>query len=331
MIAVARRALLPALMLALLACPASAMAAHDNDSFTNARPIGLDENELINNTGAGPVASGDPSPEPLAVNGPGFCADGVYSAEHRLHDDGHDLVGGDGQRLPDHDRHPRLRDRHRRRGLRRHAVAVELRDVRRRHPATSPTSTPRSSSTARRGRRTTSRSGQPPTGTTPVEGIIDFIAWSSPPGDFRDEALPLRPGQAAPGDIRGATRESGENVSCNGLPFSRTVWFSYTAPGPGTATFAAGGTFDTVIAVYRGNTLVGCDDDPSQVARRVTAGTYHVQVGVVGSAPDAPYGNGTLQRDGRLHGRSAATRRGSRRRRGHRQRRQVSRRQRGRT
>ena len=125
-------------------------------------------------------------------------------------------------------------------------------------------------------------------------GIIDFIAWSSPPGDFRDEALPLRPGQAAPGDIRGATRESGENVSCNGLPFSRTVWFSYTAPGPGTATFAAGGTFDTVIAVYRGNTLVGCDDDPSQVARRVTAGTYHVQVGVVGSAPDAPYGNGTF-------------------------------------
>ena len=121
-------------------------------------------------------------------------------------------------------------------------------------------------------------------------GIIDFIAWSSPPGDFREEALPLRPGQQAAGDVRGATIESGENVGCDRLPFSRTVWSSYNAAGSGTATFAAGGTFDTVLAVYRDSTLIGCSDDPSQVTRRVTAGTYHVQVGVVGRAPDAGYG-----------------------------------------
>ena len=79
-------------------------------------------------------------------------------------------------------------------------------------------------------------------------------------------------------------------------PYSRTVWFRYTAPGPGTATFDANGTFDSLLAVYRGTTFLGCNDDGairgagSVSAAHVTSRRLPVQVGALGIAPDAEYG-----------------------------------------
>ena len=43
----------------------------------------------------------------------------------------------------------------------------------------------------------------------------------------------------------GATTDAGERVVCGSAPFSRTVWFRYTATGTGTAVFTASGNFDT--------------------------------------------------------------------------------------
>src|SRR5215210_2582964 len=77
---VARRALLPAL-LAVLAFPSVAMGAHANDSWTTAHPIGLDVEDLRNNTGATPrTGDGGAIAEPLTPTGPGYCNNGQYSA-----------------------------------------------------------------------------------------------------------------------------------------------------------------------------------------------------------------------------------------------------------
>ena len=97
-------------------------------------------------------------------------------------------------------------------------------------------------------------------------------------------------------DIRSADVEPAEpqSVPCQGftMPIGHTVWYSYT---PATTTDVTidteGSTFNTVLAVYTGQslgalTLVGCNDDGSPFARtsyvqfRAIAGTrYIIQVG----------------------------------------------------
>ena len=113
---------------------------------------------------------------------------------------------------------------------------------------------------------------------------------SSPDNDARAAAEDLT-GASGPlvRDNVGATVEPGEDVKCDasGSAVGSTVWFKYTAPAPGTATFTSTG-FDTVLQVYRGSETVplACNDDgipgqagPSRVSVPVTAGTYFVQVG----------------------------------------------------
>ena len=113
----------------------------------------------------------------------------------------------------------------------------------------------------------------------PDEGAVAFIAYDIPPNDDRGTAPALLNLTPARADNVGATLESGERTSCGGAPFGKTVWFRFSAPGPGVAAFSAGGSsFDSVITVYRGTAFVACNDDAgategsSRVSIHVTAG-----------------------------------------------------------
>jgi kumamolisin len=88
----------------------------------------------------------------------------------------------------------------------------------------------------------------------------------------------------------GATMETGEPAPCGSLGAS--VWFTWTAPGSGTATVStvSGSTnYDTVLAAYTGTSLtaltnLACNDDfsgtQSQITFTCTAGTsYKIQLG----------------------------------------------------
>lgn len=290
--AVARRVVISGVLLVSAMSPATAMAAHPNDAYTAARSVALDQNEVVSNAGAGPVDASDTTrAEPLTAAGEGYCNDGQYSATSGV-DMTHTIwwrVVGDGS--------PVTIDT---RGSAIDTVVAVYRGAPSGATLVACNDDIRSGTSANLDSEAVFNTDAGATyfvqvgcatGCATPEGNIDFIAWSSPPGDFRDEAIPIDAGQEKPGDVRGATEEGSENLDCGDIPFSRTVWFRYRAPASGMATFAAGGTFDTVLAVYRGTERVGCSDDPSQVRTRVTAGDYLIQVGAVGIAPDADYGS----------------------------------------
>lgn len=86
----------------------------------------------------------------------------------------------------------------------------------------------------------------------------------------------------------GATSEAGEPGSC--APIGATVWYRFTPAGDVLLDLTTvGSSFDTVLAVYTGETLdaltpVGCNDDDqglqSRVVFQAAAGTtYHIQAG----------------------------------------------------
>jgi len=100
-------------------------------------------------------------------------------------------------------------------------------------------------------------------------------------------------------DTPGATTEAGEPSPCGGI--ASTVWYSWTIPaGDGHITLDTfGSNYDTVLAVYRGNsvnalTLVspsGCNDDFASLQSAVWfdydnlgTSTYWIQVGGFGGA-----------------------------------------------
>jgi hypothetical protein len=292
-IAAARRLLMSAIVAALLACPATAAAAPPaHDFWANARPAALDDNDVRANTEATEALSSGGGQEPLTPFGDGFCNNGQFDDTSPT---GIDMVHTVWYAVTGNGR-PVTIDL---RGSTIDTLVAVYRGDTTPSGATFETCGDNISSTnvdsevlfntdpgeiylvQIGSRRCTEPCGQ---------GSIDFIAWSSSVGDFRAEALPLTTAAAVPGDTAGASEEVDEDVDCNGVPFSRTFWLRYRAPGPGTATFTAGGTFDTVLAVYRGSQQLGCDDDPSQVVTHVTAGDYLIQVGAVGIAPNAPYG-----------------------------------------
>ena len=78
MIAVAKRALLPALVLGMLSFPNAALAAN-NDFWTEPRQIDLDINDVRVNTGATETLCGGAAPEPLTPNDVGYCRNGQYA------------------------------------------------------------------------------------------------------------------------------------------------------------------------------------------------------------------------------------------------------------
>ncbi|PYS97791.1 MAG: hypothetical protein DMF65_10900, partial [Acidobacteria bacterium] len=103
------------------------------------------------------------------------------------------------------------------------------------------------------------------------------------------------------GDSTGATREAGEPVH-PASPGGRSVWFNWTAPASGSATFdTEGSSFDTILAVYTGGSLgaltrIAANDDiqqgtftNSRLTFTATAGTTY-RIAVDGFINDASVG-----------------------------------------
>ena len=91
----------------------------------------------------------------------------------------------------------------------------------------------------------------------------------------------------------GATTQAGEPLTCGSAPIASTVWYSFTpAATMDLAAHTFGSDYDTVVAVYTGNSVgsltpVDCNDDSFSLQSLVTfsasAGTtYRFQVGGFG-------------------------------------------------
>jgi Putative metal-binding motif len=140
------------------------------------------------------------------------------------------------------------------------------------------------------------------TSTNPAGGVITTTL--RPVNDSRSFPTAIQSGVPITGSNRYAdlAAEPGEPLSCktsptasSPTPYSRTVWFKFTAPSAGTAIIRTNGSVDTVEAVYQGNstTPVACNDDfpglvgPSGVTIPVTPGDYLIQVGGFGNPTGA--------------------------------------------
>lgn len=138
-----------------------------------------------------------------------------------------------------------------------------------------------------------------------TSGQISVLATSSAAAnDTRGAAAALPSGVVVNGDNFAATEEVGENLSCSGLPFGRTVWYLWHAPAAGSVVFTATGF--TSLAVYGGlGAPLACDavvDGQARAAANVIAGgDYLVQVGGTGAraglAGDSLQGAFTIRGD----------------------------------
>jgi Abnormal spindle-like microcephaly-assoc'd, ASPM-SPD-2-Hydin/Immunoglobulin domain/HYR domain/Fn3 associated len=113
---------------------------------------------------------------------------------------------------------------------------------------------------------------------------------SAPPGDDYVDAGVLRNASgSATGTNNFTTREPGEPLHA-GKPGSNSIWYAWTAPAKGIATFrTAGSTFDTLMGIYTGTNVaslatVVSDEDgggflSSRVSYNTTPGTvYHIAI-----------------------------------------------------
>ena len=126
-------------------------------------------------------------------------------------------------------------------------------------------------------------------------GIIVLSASAPrPANDDRANALAVPANQSSAIDSTGASSEPGEQLTCAADEYGATVWFRFSAPAIGDATFTASANFpaapnpgDTVMTVYRASdgAVLGCNDDSgagaggSAAALRVDPGDYLIQVG----------------------------------------------------
>jgi hypothetical protein len=290
---------LPALLLGLLAFPSASVAANAHDYWTQALPVGLDVEAVRSNAGATEALdSTGTADEPLTPAGEGFCNNGAISDVPGV-DMTHTIwyrVTGDGEPITIDVRGSTI------------DTVVGVYDG----PPASATFVAcdndiRGGADADLTTEVTFDSVQDTQYYVQVgcrrdcatpEGNIDFEAFSSPANDFQDSPATLQNHSTLASRTRGATTEVNERDTCGSSPYSRTVWFRYAAPGPGTAIFTASGNFDSVLAVYRGTSFLACNDDgvpsvagASRLSLHVTAGTYMLQVGAYGFAPDADYGS----------------------------------------
>jgi hypothetical protein len=138
---------------------------------------------------------------------------------------------------------------------------------------------------------------------SPEVGTVFIDAYDAPVNDNRGSARTVNAGTPLTAqDNFGATLESGEQTSCEGRSYGKTVWYRWVAPGTGDAVFSASSSnvaLDPVLSIYLGGgPSVGCNDDVSgtdtqaRVSRRVQAGeTYFIQVGGFGPGQGADDGN----------------------------------------
>jgi hypothetical protein len=115
------------------------------------------------------------------------------------------------------------------------------------------------------------------------------LAWGPANDDFSQASVLPPSSGTTTGWNDGATTEGAEPAHAGSGPH-RSVWWSWTAPSSGTASFdTAGSAFDTVLAVYTGVvvsglTSIGSNDDSGGLQSRVefqaVAGTtYAIAVG----------------------------------------------------
>ena len=139
--------------------------------------------------------------------------------------------------------------------------------------------------------------------TDPRNGVtttrIDLLAALGAVNDNLGSAVALSGQQGTVyGDNIDGAKETGE-PSHAGIAASRSLWWDWTSPLSGMATLTtAGSDFDTVLAVYTGNTMttlapIAANNDTapgttSAVNFNATAGTtYHIAVDSVSPAPPA--------------------------------------------
>ncbi len=107
-----------------------------------------------------------------------------------------------------------------------------------------------------------------------------------PPNDAPGAASELNTTSVA-GDNLAAGEDPGENLSCGGTGFGRTVWYRWTPPNPGHVSLTATG-INSIVALYSAGALVACAG--GRLDADVAAGTYYVQVG--GAGPHAASSSG---------------------------------------
>jgi len=122
--------------------------------------------------------------------------------------------------------------------------------------------------------------------------FLPSIAFAAVPANdnFANPQIIGNGGQSSTtGNTVEASRESGE-PSPNGIPGGRSIWYQWTAPATGQATFSTDGSdFDTTLAAYTGSsmgalTALAGDDDAgvglaSQIGFSARSGvTYQIQV-----------------------------------------------------
>ena len=113
---------------------------------------------------------------------------------------------------------------------------------------------------------------------------------SAPPGDDYADAGVLRNASgSATGTNNFTSREPGEPLHA-GKPGSNSIWYAWTAPAKGIATFrTTGSTFDTLMGIYTGSSVAGLatvvsDEDSggflsSRVSYNATPGTvYYIAI-----------------------------------------------------
>jgi hypothetical protein len=124
---------------------------------------------------------------------------------------------------------------------------------------------------------------------------IDLLGYSvvfdpaRPSNDsFANAAVVAGASGSAQGDSTWATREVGEPSTQAGFTGDKSVWFAWTAPATGTATFdTEGSSFDTTLGVYTGsslNTLTacsGCQNDDAYSATRSSRASFDTTAGTV--------------------------------------------------
>jgi hypothetical protein len=271
-----------AVVLALVAFPATALATHD--SWQTA--VALDSDDSISESNVGATVQPNPSypgGEPLTAVGPGFCNDGEFSDTTGVYM-GATLwysVTGHGRQIElstgDSDFDTVM------------AIYGPLGSDFRCDDDSAAGLGSLITFSSRPGANYLIQVGGLDTASDPPEtGNLVLDVFSGPPNDARSAAETIETGTTRARDNFLATTEGGEATSCGPASFGSTVWFRWTAPATGDAVFVASDAVtDTVLTLYpAGGGVLGCSDDAigsgtsSRLSQRVQGGqAYDLQVG----------------------------------------------------
>jgi hypothetical protein len=133
---------------------------------------------------------------------------------------------------------------------------------------------------------------------TPDSGSLGIYVYPTPANDRRAGARAIPLNTNVPQDTLGAQPDptSDGAQTCGGQPYGKTVWYRFTIPQAGTATFDASG-FASAAAVYAGGsaTPLACSTSSgsgaTSFARHLGPGTYVLQVGGRGAGLGAARGD----------------------------------------